>query len=65
MQNTINNKIFVKKDKEIYDTFYAEIYNGITEKGCALLFDIISIDAPLLNLKLDHNLFGTKVKYLL
>lgn len=34
--------------------------NNITERGCTLLQEIISIDAPLQNLKLDHNLFGTQ-----
>lgn len=35
--------------------------NGITENGCFLLYDSITADTPLQNLKLDHNLFGTRV----
>ena len=35
--------------------------NRITHKGCFMLHDVITVNTPLQNLKLDHNLFGTLV----
>ncbi len=51
---------YIKKMKQVEKLDLLD--NHITPQGCAYLHDIIQVGAPLLNLKLDHNMFGTKVK---
>lgn len=49
---------YIKKNQQVQKLDLLD--NNITERGCTFLQEIATIESPLLNLKLDHNLFGTR-----